>query len=248
MRTGRNNPAFDLSEETMNSQSKLFSRLGGLGIVCSALFVAATVLTGNQPGAGATSAAVIGFYHSHRVAQTAAVFVTMFLAVAFAFFLSSLRRTLSRGNDGYYLAAIVTMGGAVYTSGLLLMGVLGIALIDVADKKVSAAAQTLNVLSSDAWVPVVTGLSMVALATGIAALRSQALPRWLAWASIGLGILAVAGPLGGLAFLVTPAWTLVTGVVLLRSRAGDPRTQQTPSSPARERSDRPESSATATVR
>jgi hypothetical protein len=62
----------------------------------------------------------------------------------------------------------------------------------------------------------------VTLGTGVAALRSGALPRWLAWASVGLGILAVAGPLGAVAFLITPLWTLAVGIVLFRSPAIDP--------------------------
>jgi hypothetical protein len=64
-------------------------------------------------------------------------------------------------------------------------------------------------------------LSMVVAATGIAALRTGALPRWLGWASIGLGVLAVAGPLGGIAFLLAPVWTLVVGIVLIRAAKYD---------------------------
>jgi hypothetical protein len=211
----------------MNSQiptthSRMFPRIGGLGIVFSVLVVGVFALTGNQPGTGASGAAVITYYHSHRVAETAAVFTVAVAAIVFTFFLSALRRRLGLTAEGRQLSAIVTAGGAVYTGGLLLMGVLTTALVDVAHYRMAGAAQPLNVLSSDDWVPVVAGLSMVTLGTGIAALRSGALPRWLAWASIGLGVLAVAGPLGAAAFLITPVWTLVVGIVLFRSPAIDP--------------------------
>ena len=77
----------------MNTQSRMFRmRIGGLGIVFSVLFVGAFLLTGNQPAAGASGAAVIRYYHSHRVAETAAVFVVAVAAIVFTFFLSSLRR------------------------------------------------------------------------------------------------------------------------------------------------------------
>jgi hypothetical protein len=101
------------------------------------------------------------------------------------------------------------------------MGALTIALIDCANNKLSTAAQTLNVLSSDAWVPVVVGISILALATGIGALRSAALPKWLAWVTVALGILAVAGPLGAIAFLLAPVWGIVTGIAVLRSSTPD---------------------------
>ena len=67
--------------------------------------------------------------------------------------------------------------------------------------------------------PVVAGIGMTALATGIAALRGGGLPRWLAWVSVVLGIMALAGPVGGIAFLVTPIWALIVAVVLLRASA-----------------------------
>lgn len=212
-----------LSEEKMQTQSKFVGRFGGLGIVCGILFAVVVVLTGGQPGDGANSATVITYYHSHAASQTAAVFALAVFAVGFAFFLSSLRRALSRGEDGRILSAIVTMGGAVYTGGILFMGVLLITLIHVANMKLTGAAQTLNVLAANTWVPVVTGLSMLTLATGIAGIRSGGLPRWLAWVSVGLGVLALCGPLGGLALMLTPVWMLVTGIVLLRaaSTAGD---------------------------
>jgi hypothetical protein len=201
----------------MSTQSRLFPRIGGLGIVFAILVIGVFILTGSEPSASASGATVIKFYQSHRGSEIAAVFVVAAATIAFTFFLGALRRTVSRTPDGGHLATIVTAGGAVYVGGLLLMGALTMALVDAAHHGQTAAAQTLNVLSSDDWVPVVAGLSILTLGTGVAALRSGALPRWLAWATIGLGILAVAGPLGGIAFLITPLWTLVMGIFLLRS-------------------------------
>ena len=65
--------------------------------------------------------------------------------------------------------------------------------------------------------PVVAGLSAVALGTGVAALRGGGLPRWLAWASIVLGVLAVAGPLGEVALWISPLWSVAVGITLMRS-------------------------------
>jgi len=201
----------------MNSQSRMFQRLGGLGVVFSLLFAAAFVLTGNQPSTGASAVTVMKYFHAHRASEMASVFVLAAAAIVFFFFLSSLRRSLGRTIEGRQIAPLVTAGGAVYVSGLLLMGALLVALVDSAHYGMGATAQTLNVLSSDAWVPVVVGISILTLGTGFASLRSAALPRWLAWASIGLGILAIAGPLGALAFMIMPLWTLAAGIVLFRS-------------------------------
>ena len=209
----------------MTTQSRMFPRLGGLGIVFAALFVATFVLTGNEPGTGASGATVVKYYHEHHSGETAAVFVVAAAVLAFAFFIASLRRRLAEHADGRDLAPVVTIGAAVLMGGLLLMGALTIALVDAAHYQMTGAAQTLNVLSSDVWVPVVVGLSLGALGTGVSALRSAALPGWLSWASIGLGVLAVAGPLGAVAFLITPLWALATGIVLIRSSGTGPRSE-----------------------
>lgn len=212
----------------MITQSRIFQRIGGLGIVYGLLFIAAFILLGSEPSTGASAASLIKYYHSHRVSVTAGVFVIAAAAVVLSFFLSSLRRTLSRTNEGRHIASIVTIGGAVYISGLVLMGALNIALIDSAHYGMSTTAQTLNVFGNDAWLPVVVGISILTLGTGVAALRSRALPRWLAWASVVLGILAISGPLGAIAFLVTPVWTLATGIVLIRSSGSEENADAVP--------------------
>jgi hypothetical protein len=202
----------------------MFQRTGALGIVYALLFAGANFLIGNGPSTSASGASVVKYYHSHRVAETAGVFVVAAALVAFAFFLSSLRRALGRTIEGRQLTSIVTIGGAIYATGMLLMSALVVALVDTGHYALNGAAQTLNVLSSDLWVPVVVGISILALGTGVAAIRTRALPRWLSWASIVLGVLAVSGPLGGIAFLVMPVWALATGIVLFRSTVPEERT------------------------
>ncbi len=207
----------------MYTHSRIFQRTGALGIVYALLFAVAYVLMGNGPSTSASGAAVVKYYHAHRVSETAAVFVVAAALIAFVFFLSSLRRALGRTIEGRQLTSMVSVGGAIYATGILLMCALTIALVDAGHYAMSGAAQTLNVLSSDAWVPVVVGISILALGTGAAAIRTAALPRWLSWASILLGVLAVSGPLGGIAFLVMPVWALATGIVLFRSTVPEER-------------------------
>ena len=201
----------------MQTQTRFWSRLGVLGGVYAVLFVIADLLIGNQPDTGASGAAVLAYFHEHRVAETAGVFVVAVAVVALTFFLASLRYALGRTDGGRLLANVVTIGGAVYAAGLMMMAALTIALVDAAKNGLAGAAQTLNVLSNDMWLPVVTGLSVLGLGTGVAALRGATLPKWLGWVSVALGVLALSGPAGGIAFLVAPVWTLVTGIVIMLS-------------------------------
>jgi hypothetical protein len=195
--------------------------LGALGIVFSVLFVGSTmVFSGNEPDIKANAATVVSYFNDHRTAQLTSVFLGAVAALVFAFFLSALRRRLCRGgSDGDALSTAMTIGGAVYVGGFLLMAVVRFAELDAAHLQQADVVHVLNVVDNDDFFPVVVGLAVVTLATGIAALVRPILPRWLGWASIILGVLAVAGPLGQVAFVATPLWTLAIGVVL--ARGGD---------------------------
>ncbi len=127
---------------------------------------------------------------------------------------------------------MVTAGGAVYAVGLLMMATFMLASVDAAHYHLAGTAQTLNLLSNDTWIPVVVGLSLLGLGTGVSALRSATLPKWLGWVSAVFGVLALAGPAGAIAFLIAPVWALVTGIVILRS-------SRTASSACRPRPGRP---------
>ena len=211
----------------MQTQSRFWSRLGVLGGVYAVLFVIASTLLG-EPGSGTAGPAVVTYYHDHQTTETAGVFAVAFAVVALTFFLASLRRRLSATDEGRYLANVVTAGGAVYAAGLMITTALTVALIDAAKDNMPGTAQTLNVLSSDMWLPVVVGLALLGLGTGVSALRSATLPKWLGWVSVAFGLLALAGPAGGIAFLIAPAWALVIGIVIMRS----PRTAAAPAGSA----------------
>jgi hypothetical protein len=204
----------------MDIKSRFWSRLGGLGVVYAVLFVIAQALIGNGPGTGASGAAIVTYYRAHRASEIAGVFVVAVAVVAFSFFLAALRRTLGRNEEAGQLGNVITTGGAVYIVGLLLMAVSLIALVDAAHHQLGGAAQTLTVFSNDLWVPVVTGLSVLALGTGVSVLRTGGLPRWLGWASVGLGVLSLSGPAGAIAFLLAPVWALVVGIAILRAPLG----------------------------
>ena len=201
----------------MQTQTRFWSRLGVLGGVYAVLFLIANFLLG-QPGTGTAGAGVVKYYHDHRTSELIGVFAVAFAVVALTFFLASLRRTLSATDEGRFLANVVTAGGAVYAVGLMMMAAITVALTDTANNNMPGAAQTFNVLGNDMWLPVVVGLALLGLGTGVSALRSATLPKWLGWVSVVFGVLALSGPAGGIAFLVAPAWALVIGIVIMRSR------------------------------
>lgn len=212
--------------QTSAPSTRPWQWIGGLGIAYSILyFLGALLLLGSPPGENASPAKLTSYYADHKTSTTLAVFIIVFAMVVFGLFVSALRRALSRsGRDGDHFAVVTVVGSAVYISGFVLAALLELALVDAGHHQAGAAAQTLNYLVTDDWVPIVAGLSLTALGTGIAGLRNRTLPGWLAWASVVLGVLAVAGPVGGIAYIITPLWTLALGIVLARSVAQAPVT------------------------
>ena len=206
----------------MNTPSRLARRLGALGIVYAVLYVVAATLHLSAPSAGASAARVIQYYHAHFVTMTVVVFSVIAGAVVFIFFLGSLRQALGITSESPVIGSIVTAGGAVYAGGLLLDALATNALLDAGHYQSAPAAAAINLIAANDWVPVVAGLSAVALGTGVAALRGGGLPRWLAWASTVLGVLALAGPLGEVAFGITPLWSVTVGIALMRSGGRSP--------------------------
>jgi hypothetical protein len=213
----------------MRTQTRFWSRLGVLGVVYAVLFLIASLVLG-QPGTGSAGSAVVKYYHDHKTAEMIGVFAAAFSVVALTFFLAALRRRLSATDDGRFLASVVTAGGVVYAVGLMMTAAITVALIDTANDNMPGAAQTLNVLVNDLWLPVVVGIALLGLGTGVSALRNATLPKWLGWVSVVLGVLALAGPAGAIAFEVAPVWALVTGIVIMRS----PRAAAASAAPAAE--------------
>lgn len=191
--------------------------IGGLGIAFAVLFtIGIIVIGGNAPDGSSGGAAVVRYFSDQRSMTTVDTFVVASAAIIFAFFLTALHRALSGPAGGQaQLALIVVVGGAVYIGGLLFGAVLQLGLVDAATAHQPGAAETLALLNGDDFVPVVTGLAIVGLGTGVAGLRQGRLPWWLTVPSIVIGLLAIAGPLGQIAFLATPLWALLLGVALL---------------------------------
>ena len=197
-----------------------WARLAPLtGIVFVVILAVSFALSGSTPGTGATGRHVIDYYGSHRGSQQASGFLGLYAVVFFLFFASTLRAYLRASLPGSALptlsfggAVLVAIGGTVFSS-------LVIALSDVPSKLSPGAAQALNVLANDFFAPLIAGTCVFMIANGLATLRSRALPVWLGWIAILIGIVAVT-PIGFFGFLGLMGWTLIVSVLLLlRGRA-----------------------------
>jgi hypothetical protein len=190
------------------------------GIVFAALIIASFAVSGSTPGVKATGQHVISYYTDNRGSQLASAFLGLYAIVFFLFFAAALRGYLRRAEPESGSLAAMSLGGAVLLAvGGAIFASVTIGLADAPDKLGADAAQALNVLNNDFFVPLIAGVCVFMIANGVATIRWGVLPAWLGWIAILIAIVAVT-PIGFFGFLATVIWIIVVSVLLLlRARA-----------------------------
>ena len=191
-----------------------WTRLAPLtGVIAAVLAVSAGIVTGSdRPSGDAAADEVIAFYTDKDSAQIAASILFAYAALFLVFFAGALRVALRRGEAHGGLSALTLAGGVITALGMLIIAGLTFTLADTADSLDPAAAQALNALNEDFFFPLAIGLATLFLASGIAIVRGTALPAWLGWVAIVIGIAALTpvafGALffGGIWILVVSVW------------------------------------------
>ncbi|HEY5977183.1 MAG TPA: hypothetical protein VIT85_04955 [Solirubrobacterales bacterium] len=190
------------------------------GVAAVLLTALSFIVGGEPPDLGAPDSELVSYYGDESELQ----FASALLGLAGLFFLifSAAIASLLRGvRDASSAASNVSLaGGIIFTVGLTIFAGLAFTAADAADDLDVTTLQTLNALEMNMFFTVAVGTAAFLLGTGVGALKTGLLPRWLAWAAIVLGVIAVT-PLGFAAFIGLGIWTLIASAMLAR-RAGAP--------------------------
>jgi hypothetical protein len=189
------------------------------GIAAVALIVAAFAIPGETPDTDASVGQVASYYLSHDTDLQWASGLLALAALFFVFFSTNVAGLLRRAQgDAGGSSALSFAGGIMFAVGVLIFAGIGFTLGDAADHLGPASIQTLHVLNNDMFFPVAIGTATFLIGTGIAVVKTGALPKWLGWVAIVVGIVAVT-PAGFFAFMVLGIWTVIVSV-MLSLRAG----------------------------
>jgi hypothetical protein len=197
------------------------------GVVFVGLLVAVFATSGSTPGVHSTGAHVISFYKAHHGEQIAGNVLGAVGVAFFLFFAATLRARLRRREGGEALAALAFGGAVLLAVGGAAFSALGFALADARNTLDPSAAQALNVLINDFFFPLAVGTCVFMIGNWLAIVRTGALPKWLGWVALPIGIAALT-PAGFIVFLVLLAWSLIVSVLLYL------QPDQSPASPAAE--------------
>jgi hypothetical protein len=198
------------------------------GIVFVVLAVGAVAgLGGDTPDDDASASEVLSFYDAHTVRQSIAAFVFAASVPFLVFFAVSLAATVwSEGANRPEIWRHVLIGGsAVAGATLIIAAWLHFALADGADNNLSGETlQGLNELDASSWMAFNAGLGVMMLgAAGCVIPRARAaLPVWLGWAALVLGIALFIPWADFPALILTLLWIIVVSVMLFRQSEAVP--------------------------
>ena len=202
--------------------SQRVTRLAPLsGVVFAVLTFVGFFAGGETPDTNATPAKVLAYYAAHRsTIETTSILVA--IAFLFAIFWSaSLHSYLRRTGGAQSLAALVLAGGVLMFMGASTLAAIEYGLAHEIHIVGPQTAQSLNILSNVLFIPLIAGGCVFGLGSGLAILRGAALPNWLGWVAIVLGVVAVIGPIGFFALLVLLVWTIVASILVYLRSDGD---------------------------
>ena len=177
-----------------------------------------SVAFGSTPNTSKSPAAVLAYYNTHKSREYTSAFLAGPAVVIGLFWFAYLRNWLQRRDVNERWGAIAFTGGILFAVvGGIAVGI-ELALVDTPKYLTPDTAASLNFLESDVpFIIASMAFGVMAIATGIAALKSQYLPTWLGWVSLVVGIIAVL-PVGD--FFALPAigvWVLlIAGVMWFR--------------------------------
>jgi hypothetical protein len=208
----------------MGSISRWFPPFAG--VIFVVFLVAVMILVGEgQDATKKTAQEVVDHYKDNEAKEGIAAFCMGFAALFSLYFGGWLRRILrdAEGPDGI-LSAVAFGGVIVFAAGATIAGSIHLALSDLADDVDPIALQAINGIDYDLFMFLPVGLGTMAVAAGISSLRHGALPKWLAWLGIVVGVLFFS-PAFFVGLVGIPLWVLIVSVMgISRSRGAVPAT------------------------
>ena len=193
------------------------------GIVFIALVIVCIIVLGEGQDATDKSAEQIAtFYQDNEDEQTIGSFVVGLASVFFLFFAGWLRKLLRDAEGpGGVLSAVSFAGAIVFATGASIVATMNLALADLANDIDPVALQAINGITWDYYIPFLVGIGPFLFASGLCAVRTGALPKWLGWIAIVLGVIGFT-PVGFFALVAGLAWILVVSVMFTVRARGAP--------------------------
>lgn len=211
------------------------------GVAFAALTLAGYSTIGTVPDSGIPISQLTGFYAAHHGRFAAGGMLLAWATVSLAFFGAAVWSRIRNTTLHPLIAAAALLGTAVAVADQLNGASTYLTLGDIGGKHTiaPAALQAWHIGGSNGTVGGGEAILLIALA--LAGILARALPRWLAWPALAIGILELT-PIGFFASLAFLLWATITGITMaLRPADRAPETARDRATPPHHRSAIPSS-------
>jgi len=180
--------------------------LVGLAVVILVFFVG-MLATGHDISYDTKTADIKDAYDTSETAARIGSYAGMVLVALMLFFGSALRNAL-RASGKTWFADPVFLGFGALAATFASWDVTDAAMWKAVDSGNEGVIRTIATISDAGFLPLMASMIALYVGAGLAGLATGALPRWLAIASIVIGVLAPLGPLGFIGFTLLPLWII----------------------------------------
>ena len=191
--------------------------LTGVGFVVVAII--GFIVGGEPPDADSAPREIVNHYVDNKDSIEISCALVVVAGVLLIFFAGYLRRVLRAAEgEGGMLSPLVVIGAGVMAVGVAIDSAIAFSIAESAEDISPVGVQALQAYWDNDFFPIVLGATVLLLSAGISIVRHGALPKWLGWIAILLGILGMT-PAGFVTFLGGGLWILVASILLtLRAR------------------------------
>jgi hypothetical protein len=151
---------------------------------------------------------LIADYNVSATVIQVVTYSTVVAGVVLIFFGAALRSALVV-RTRRWTADVAFLGFVLMALTLVTWAISALALYHAVDIGDVGVVRAINVIDTTNFPLAMLSMSCAMVAVGVTALREQALPTWLSWATIALGVMSPLGPLAFAPFLLFAIWTVV---------------------------------------
>ncbi|VXC13497.1 hypothetical protein [Aeromicrobium sp. 9AM] len=180
--------------------------LVGLAVAILVLCVG-MIATSHDISTDTKTADIKDFYDVSEGVSQVTAYAGMVLVGLVLFYASALRNAL-RTTGRTWFADAVFLGFGALAATFASWTVTDAAMWRAVDAGNDSAIRTLAIITDAGFLPLMASMIAIYVGTGLAGLATHALPKWLAIASIVVGVVAPLGPLGFIGFVVLPFWVV----------------------------------------
>ncbi len=205
----------------MNGNKGWLIPLTGVAFVVVAII--GFIVGGEPKDATHPATEIANWYVDNKDSVEVSAFIGVAATVLLVFFGAYLRDVLRVAAGGADMLSLVSFIGVVVVAvGFSIDSTISLAIAERADDIDPIAVQSLQALWDNDFVPIALGTLLFLWATGISVVRSGALPKWIGWIMLLLGVVALT-PFGFASFIGTAVLIVVISILLaVRARSATP--------------------------